>query len=81
MTEKNKTQEIITEASSQGLTVKQRVQIGNRRRVKRRRNFVLPLVCFAVLFALMFCIGSIESNSAASAKSPEGTPLWIILTV
>lgn len=74
MTEKNKTQEIITEASSQGLTVKQRVQIGNRRRVKRRRNFVLPLVCFAVLFALMFCIGSIESNSAASAKSPEGTP-------
>ena len=74
MTEKNKTQEIITEASSQGLTVKQRVQIGNRRRVKRRRNFVLPLICFAVLFALMFCIGSIESNSAASAKSPEGTP-------
>lgn len=74
MTEKNRTQEIITEASSQGLTVKQRVQIGNRRRVKRRRNFVLPLVCFAVLFALMFCIGSIESNSAASAKSPEGTP-------
>ena len=74
MTEKNKTQEIITEASLQGLTVKQRVQIGNRRRVKRRRNFVLPLVCFAVLFALMFCIGSIESNSAASAKSPEGTP-------
>lgn len=74
MTEKNKTQEIITEASSQGLTVKQRVQIGNRRRVKRRRNFVLPLVCFAVLFALMFCIGSIESNSAASAKSPDGTP-------
>jgi len=74
MTEKNKTQEIITEASSQGLTVKQRVQIGNRRSVKRRRNFVLPLVCFAVLFALMFCIGSIESNSAASAKSPEGTP-------
>ena len=54
MTEKNKTQEIITEASLQGLTVKQRVQIGNRRRVKRRRNFVLPLVCFAVLFALMF---------------------------
>ena len=74
MTEKNKTQEIITEASSQGLTVKQRVQIGNRRSVKRRRNFVLPLVCFAVLFALMFCIGSIESNSAASAKSPDGTP-------
>ena len=31
MTEKNKTQEIIAEASLQGLTVKQRVQIGNRR--------------------------------------------------
>lgn len=38
MTEKNKTQEIITEASSQGLTVKQRVQIGNRRSVKRRQE-------------------------------------------
>jgi len=51
MTEKNKTQEIITEASLQGLTVKQRVQIGNRRSVKRRRNFVLAAGLFRRCFS------------------------------
>lgn len=74
MTEKNSTQEFLTAASAQALSVKQRIQIGNRRRLLRRGGVVLPLVCFAVLFALMFCIGRIESNSAASAKSPDGTP-------
>ncbi len=74
MVERNHNQEFATEASLQKLTVKQRIQIGNRRSLMRRRGFVVPLICFAVLFSLMFFLGSVESKSASAVKSPDSSP-------